>query len=130
MTNEELIQISIDSQRLSYSPYSKFKVGAALLTPENIIYVGANIENAAYPVTICAERTAFIKAILDEQTKFIKIAITASSNEFCYPCGSCRQFMNEFTDEKFEIIVFDGKTIKSIKLTKLLPHSFGKSNLL
>lgn len=88
------------------------------------IYTGANIENSSYPATVCAERVAIFKAISDGEYEFEKIAISGSGNDFCYPCGICRQVMSEFCKENFLIILENGEKIKELKLGELLPHSF------
>lgn len=114
--------------QLSYSPYSGFKVGAALLCGDGEIYTGCNIENAAYSPTNCAERTAFFKAVSEGKRDFKAIAIVGGKDgeisDFCYPCGVCRQVMAEFCDGDFEIITTDSKEIKSHTLKELLPESF------
>ena len=115
----------------SYSPYSKFRVGAALLAESGKIYTGCNIENAAYGPSNCAERTAFFKAISEGERKFKAISIVGAaegkSDDFCPPCGVCRQVMAEFCYPGFEIILAKdgGKQIESHTLSELLPLSFG-----
>ena len=84
----------------------------------------AHIENSSYPATVCAERVAIFKAISDGEYEFEKIAISGSGNDFCYPCGICRQVMSEFCKENFLIILENGEKIKELKLGELLPHSF------
>lgn len=109
----------------SYSPYSNFKVAAALACKSGKIYTGVNIENISYPAGICAERTAISKAISEGEKKIEKIAIVSSSEDLTYPCGICRQVMTEFMDKNGEIIL-QGKDnkIKVYKLSELIPHSF------
>lgn len=112
----------------SYSPYSGFRVGAALLTKSGKIYTGCNIENSAFSPTCCAERTAFFKAVSEGEKDFSAMAIvggkSGETSEFCYPCGVCRQVMAEFCNADFEIILTNGKDIKAKKLSELLPESF------
>lgn len=129
---EELITMAMNARRTAYAPYSKFKVGAALLGTNGVVYMGGNIENASYSATNCAERTAFYDAIMDGQREFEAIAIVggaeaSSSLEYCPPCGICRQVMREFCNPKtFEVIV--AKNIQEYKvftLEQLLPESFG-----
>ena len=126
---ETLIKYAIEAAKNSYSPYSNFRVGAALLTENNKIYLGCNIENSAYGPSNCAERTAFFKAISDGERKFKAIAIVGGMDgnfdTFCYPCGVCRQVMSEFCDKDF-IIISGNKDLKYEKNTlgELLPHSF------
>ena len=133
---EELIDMAMEARTMSYAPYSKFKVGAALLGKIGVVYKGANIENAGYTATNCAERTAFFNAIMDEQKEFEAIAIVggpANKNklDYCTPCGVCRQVMREFCDPKtFEVIVAKSTTeYKVFTLEELLPESFGPEDL-
>ena len=83
----------------AYAPYSNFKVGAAILTESGDVYTGCNIENASYGATICAERTAAVKAVSEGHRRFLKIAIVSMEGTYTYPCGMCRQFMSEFNEE-------------------------------
>ena len=133
---ETLIDMAMEARTMSYAPYSKFKVGAALLGKNGVVYKGANIENASYSATNCAERTAFFNALMDEQKEFEAIAIVGGMTshnklEYCAPCGVCRQVMREFCDPKtFEVIVAKSKTeYKVFTLEELLPESFGPDNL-
>ena len=131
----ELIDAALDSLKYSYAPYSKFKVGAALLAKNGKIYQGCNIESASYTPTNCAERTAFFKAVSEGVKEFEAIAIVGGSNgdcmTYCPPCGVCRQVMMEFCDPKtFEVIVADkNKNYKVYTLEEILPLGFGPSNL-
>lgn len=133
MTNKELLQKAIESRKDSYSPYSNFCVGAALLTCDGKVYTGANIENAAYTPTICAERVAFFKAVNNGERNFLKIAITGGKAGepagFCAPCGVCRQVMAEFCKDDFEIILGTPDDIKVYTLKEILPDYFGPNNL-
>lgn len=133
---EELIEMALEARKLAYAPYSKFQVGAALLGKNGVVYKGCNIENASYPATNCAERTAFHNAIIDGQKEFEAIAIVGGAEsvdelDFCAPCGICRQVMREFCDpDEFEIIVARSMTdYKVFTLADLLPESFGPDNL-
>lgn len=122
-----LIDIAKEARKNSYSPYSNFKVGAALLTKDGKVYKGCNVENGAYSPSCCAERTAFVKAISEGNKDFDSIAVVGGKNgtdEFCLPCGVCRQFMSEFCDKEFKIYVTNNKEIKYYTLEELLPHSF------
>lgn len=122
---------AISAREKSYSPYSGFRVGAALLCRDGRIYTGANIENAAYTPTVCAERVAFFKAVNDGERDFAAIAVaggaeSGSPKDFFPPCGVCRQVMAEFCDEDFKIIMAaEGKT-RVYTLGDLLPANFGK----
>ncbi|MDO5564278.1 MAG: cytidine deaminase [Eubacteriales bacterium] len=142
MLNEEtiknLINEAIIGRKNSYSPYSHYKVGAALLLENNEIITGCNIENAQYSLGVCAERVALQKAISKGEKSFLAIAIVGGredeENEFsdyAFPCGACRQVMREFVNKNiFKIIV--AKSINEYKiftLEELLPFSFGKENL-
>ncbi len=127
MDYQELAKIAVQSKEKAYAPYSKFRVGAALLTNDGKVYQGANIENAAFGLTICAERTAVFQAVLDGEEKFEAIAIAGSLDGFTPPCGSCRQVMAELCGHHLDVILVnpDGET-KVIKLGELLPMSFDK----
>lgn len=131
MTNEALIQEAKKAREKSYSPYSHFQVGAALVGKSGKVYHGCNIENASYSPTNCAERTAFFKAISEGEKEFVKIAIVGGvegmePEELCAPCGVCRQVMNEFCDRNsFEIVLMNGPNkIKTLRLAELLPYGF------
>ncbi|MCR5527520.1 MAG: cytidine deaminase [Lachnospiraceae bacterium] len=135
MTDKELINKAAEMTKKSYVPYSHFHVGAALLCSDGTVYTGCNIENSAFGVTICAERVAMFKAVSEGHTDFEKIAIMGGRNgvieDYCPPCGSCRQVMTEFGDlEKFKILLAnaDGE-IKEYSLNEILPLSFGKEKL-
>lgn len=122
-----LIDYAKEAATNSYSPYSNFKVGAALLTKNGKLYKGCNVENGAYSPSCCAERTAFVKAISEGEKEFDSIAIVGGKDnfdEFCLPCGVCRQFMSEFCDQDFKIYVSNNKETKMYTLEELLPHSF------
>lgn len=119
----KLIEIAKEARLNSYSPYSNFKVGAALLTKTGKIYTGCNIENGAYTPSCCAERVAFYKAISDNEKEFEAIAIVGNVNP-CYPCGVCRQVMREFCNDSFKIYVLDNDKIVEKTLKDVLPYSF------
>lgn len=129
ISDSELIKKATSMLKFSYSPYSSFCVGAALLSKNEKIYTGCNIENAAFGPSNCAERTAFFKAISEGQKEFTKIAIVGGKNgkidDFCSPCGVCRQVMAEFCSKDFKIILANSKNeIKTFTLEELLPESF------
>ena len=123
-----LVKKAYEAMQYSYSPYSDFKVGAALLCKNGNIYTGCNIENSAYSPTNCAERTAFFKAISEGERDFKAIAIVGGKDgeitDHCYPCGVCRQVMAEFCDRDFEIITASPEGIKTYTLKDLLPEAF------
>ena len=133
---EKLIDTAIKQLDFSYTPYSGFKVGAALLTNKAEIYTGCNIENASYTPTNCAERTAIFKAVSEGVRDFQAICIVGGKNgvltEYAAPCGVCRQVMMEFCDpETFQIILaVDKEKYDIFTLNELLPLGFGPSNLL
>lgn len=128
MNAGKLLEQAVEARNMSYSPYSKFKVGAALLCEDGSVYTGCNIENRAYGPTICAERTAFFKAVSEGKRSFRAIAIAGGSEglEVCYPCGVCRQVMGEFCDPgTFEVVCgIPDKEIEVYKLEELLPKMF------
>lgn len=132
---KQLIREAIVAMQLSYSPYSHFKVGAALLTADGKIYRGCNIENAAYSPTNCAERTAFFKAVSEGERHFSAICIVGGADgiltEYAPPCGVCRQVMMEFCDpETFQILLAtDEEHYDLFTLQELLPRGFGPGNL-
>ena len=133
---KEMIRTALSMRKMSYTPYSHFNVGAALLAADGTIYTGCNIENAGYTSTNCAERTAFFKAVSEGVKEFKAIAIVggmedATELEFCPPCGVCRQVMSEFCEDDFKIILAKSETeYREFTLTELLPERFGPSNLL
>ncbi|MDP1677561.1 MAG: cytidine deaminase [Bacteroidota bacterium] len=119
---EELVQRAIGAKLNSYSPYSKFRVGAAVLTDDNIIFSGCNVENASYGLAICAERNAIFQAAHAGKRKIVAVAVSSDEKGFITPCGACRQVISEFADGKTEIILItsEGKT-KSVQFEKLFP---------
>lgn len=133
ITNEKLIKEAFEARENAYAPYSSFKVGAALLTESGTIYSGCNIENASYGETVCAERTAFFKAVSEGERRFLKIAIVGGKDGekkvFAYPCGACRQVMSEFCGENFKIVLSDGEAVKVYTLNEILPLNFNSSVL-
>ena len=115
----------------SYAPYSKYNVGAALMTADGQIYQGCNIENAGFTPTVCAERTAFFKAVYDGHRAFRAIAVIATGEELGFPCGVCRQVMAEFCDRDFINVTAnrDRTKVDVSDFETLLPHSFGPKDL-
>lgn len=128
MDNKELIIEAKKAQEKSYSPYSKFKVGAALLTKDGKVFTGCNIENAAFSPTICAERTAIAKAVSEGYRNFEKIAIVAG-DEGGFPCGVCRQVIREFSENIKVIIAKSEDDYREYEFNEILPHSFGPKDL-
>lgn len=134
-TCQKLIHEAINSLKYSYTPYSGFKVGAALLTKDFHVYNGCNIENVSFTPTNCAERTAFFKAVSEGKMDFLAIAIVGGKNgvltDYCPPCGVCRQVMLEFCNPKnFYVILGKSETDYQIyTLEEFIPNSFGPGNL-
>ncbi len=134
-----LIEKALEAQRMAYTPYSNFKVGAALLTKSGKIYKGCNIESASYSPTNCAERTAFFTAVSEGETQFEAIAIVGGyldkkdyNPDYCYPCGVCRQVMMEFCNPKeFKVVMAKSNSEYVINtLEELLPFGFGPKSLI
>ena len=129
MTPEKLISLAIEAMGHSYSPYSGYKVGAALLCADGTVYQGCNMENAAYSPSVCAERTAIFKAVYDGHRDFTAIAVCGGKDGVITgsfpPCGVCRQVMREFCKDDFTIYLVgaDG-SYEAVTLADLLPHSF------
>lgn len=136
MEDARLVELAFEARERAYTPYSHWAVGAALLTADGTVYQGCNIENAAYTPCICAERTAFCRAIYDGVRDFEAIAVVGGPEgkeapEFCAPCGVCRQVMQEFCNPKtFRIVLgrSDGE-MRSYLLRELLPEGFGPDSL-
>ena len=136
MEKQKLVEMALQARHFSYCPYSGFAVGAALLCEDGTVYTGCNIENAAFTPTNCAERTAFFKAVSEGKRSFAAIAVVGGPSDkepedFCAPCGVCRQVMMEFCDpETFQIILaVDAKHYDIYTLKEMLPKGFGPSNL-
>ena len=126
VTDEELIALAKEAMTHAYVPYSDYRVGAALLTKQGRVYQGCNIENASYGATNCAERTALFKAVYEGEREFTAIAI-ATEKSLGWPCGICRQALNEFAPD-LRVIVVCGEERAQARLSDLLPHSFGPSS--
>ncbi len=121
---EKLIRLAKKAHQNAYAPYSKFKVGAVLLTKAGNIYSGCNVENASYGLSICAERVAMSNAITNGEKEFENLVVYTDRKEFFLPCGACRQFISEFTDELKIIIVNGMDKIKITNIKELLPEKF------
>ena len=113
----------------TYSPYSHYPVGCALLTEDGHVFTGCNVENASYGATICAERTALVKAVSEGFTRFEAIAIVCHKGHYCWPCGVCRQFMSEFGVDIDVVVESADGSLQCLKLKELLPNHFGPANL-
>lgn len=133
MTDLELMRLAEEARAYSYTPYSNFAVGAALLTKSGKVYTGCNIESASYTPTNCAERTAVFKAVSEGEREFATIAViggpAGEKGRFCAPCGVCRQVLREFCTSDFRILLGTVEEVKVFTLEDLLPTSFGPSDL-
>jgi len=133
MTDLELMRLAEEARAYSYTPYSHFAVGAALLTKSGKVYTGCNIENASYTPTVCAERTAVFKAVSEGEKEFAAISIiggpAGEKGRFCAPCGVCRQVLREFCALDFRILLGTTDEVQAYTLADLLPTSFGPFDL-
>lgn len=129
MTDQELVEKAFTMLERSYSPYSHFPVGAALEGEDGTIYTGCNVENAAYGSCICAERTALVKAVSEGCRSFRRLAVVGSGDDYCWPCGACRQMLYEFAPD-LEILAGRGDHgFVKYTLRELMPHGFGPEAL-
>ena len=129
---KELLGEALMARRLSYSPYSKFAVGAALLCKDGKIFVGANVENASYPLCMCAERNALYNAMMDGYKKedFVALALIADTDEPCSPCGACRQVISELFPKKAPIYMSNLRgDVQETDIEELLPFAFSGDDL-
>ena len=133
MTDKELMIAANEARKFAYTPYSHFKVGAALLTKSGKLYTGCNIENSSYTPTVCAERTAVFKAVSEGESDFAVIAVVGGKEEnpleFCSPCGVCRQALAEFFGADFRILLGNPEKFQSYTVDEILPFSFTKKDL-
>lgn len=135
LNKQELIMTALEARKKAYAPYSGYSVGAAVLADDGRIYSGCNIENASYPATICAERTAISKAVSEGGRKILAIAIAGGLSgrdpvEYAYPCGICRQVMKEFGKNDMVIYVVKAPNeYQEFRLEELLPHGFGGESI-
>jgi len=125
---KELIKKAMEAREKSYSPYSHFKVGAALKTTSGKVYTGTNVENASYGLTVCAERVAVYKAMSEGEREFEALAVFTEADELTPPCGACRQVLWEFS-KNLIIVLANSREEKILKLSDLLPLPFQKENL-
>lgn len=128
MTDKELIEAARKYRENSYSPYSHFKVGAAVLTKDGKVYGGCNIENSSYGLTNCAERTAIFKAVSEGEREFAALAVIADTDGPCSPCGACRQVIADFRIPRIIMANLRGE-VKVVTLSELLPFAFSDSDL-
>ena len=129
MTREELKAAAVAMLDRAYIPYSHFPVGAALECSDGTVFTGCNIENASFGPTICAERTAVAKAVSEGHTDFVRIAVAGGGDNFCVPCGVCRQVLQEFAPDLEVICLNEQGQELTFTLEELLPHSFGPEYL-
>ena len=130
MTDNDLVSLAIEMQARSYVPYSHFPVGAALLCDDGTVFTGCNVENAAYGSTICAERTALVKAVSEGYTDgFSVIAIAGQGEDYCWPCGACRQMLYEFAPNLKVLAARKDGDFRCASLSELLPNGFGPHSL-
>ena len=130
MTDQELVQRALEMRKFSYAPYSHFAVGAALLCEDGTVFTGCNVENAAYGSTLCAERTALVKAVSEGRTTgWTTLAIAGSGEDFCWPCGACRQMLYEFAPDLTLLVARKDRQFVRLSLHELLPHGFGPKSL-
>ncbi len=139
MDKKELVRLAIEARESSYSPYSNFRVGAALLTSGGKVYQGCNVENASYGAGICAERNAALRAVFEGEKRFSEIAVVGWHRDakpeergYAFPCGICRQFLREFCDPK-QMKVYVARTpddVLEATLEDMMPHSFGPEDLI
>lgn len=131
LTDQELVERAFTMLEFSYVPYSHFPVGAALECAGGEIFTGCNVENAAYGSTICAERTAIVKAVSEgHRDDWRRLAVVGNSRDYCWPCGACRQMLYEFGGPDLKLLVARGDhDFVTLTLGDLLPHGFGPSDL-
>ena len=129
MNYEQLAKLAIEAKAKAYPPYSKFHVGAALLTKEGKVYQGCNIEISSYGLTMCAERVAAFKAFSEGERNFVAIALASDFEGFCPPCGACRQVLWDLCGDIDLIMVDHKNNLQSYKMSELLPCSFGAEKL-
>ena len=130
MTDQALVELAFTMLDRAYVPYSKFPVGAALLCADGTVFTGCNVENAAYGSTICAERTAVVKAVSEGcREGWTAIAIAGQGEDFCWPCGACRQMLYEFAPNLRVLAARGNGEFQVVPLSELLPHGFGPRSL-
>ena len=128
MRKEDLVKIAGDMRQKAYVPYSKYQVGAAILCKDGSVYTGCNVENASYGMTICGERTALVKAVSEGNKDFDMLAVISNSDEYCMPCGACRQMLDEFAPDLTILCAKANGEYKEFTMKELLPYSFSELN--
>lgn len=129
MTDEKLLELALDARKNAYVPYSGYAVDAALLAEDGRVFTGCNVENAAYGNTLCAERTALVKAVSEGCRKFTRLAVVGNSTDYCWPCGACRQMLYEFAPDLEVLVARKDHQFVKFPLRALLPHGFGPESL-
>ncbi len=130
MTDDQLIASAVAARERAYAPYSNFKVGAALRGKSGRVYSGCTVENAAYGLSMCAERTAIFKAISEGEREFTAIAVATDESKFISPCGACRQVIMDLAGDIDCVLTDKNGAIKVLKMNELLPHPFTAEDLL
>ncbi|MBQ6059056.1 MAG: cytidine deaminase [Clostridia bacterium] len=129
MTDHQLLALAKDAMKQAYAPYSHFPVGAALLCSDGMVYTGCNVECASYGNCICAERTALCKAVSEGERSFFTLAVIANTDDFCTPCGICRQMLHEFSPDLRVLCANKEGEYAEYSLKELLPHAFSSDDL-
>lgn len=130
MTDQALVELAFTMLDRAYVPYSHFPVGAALLCADGAVFTGCNVENAAYGSAICAERTALVKAVSEgHRDDFLRLAVVGRGEDYCWPCGACRQMLYEFAPALTVLVARGDGQFVSLSLDELLPHGFGPTSL-
>ena len=129
MDYSQLVEKALEAQKTSLPSYSNFHVGAALQTADGKIYLGGNIESPSYSLTICAERTAIFKAISEGERNFKAIAVVGDTDDFCAPCGACRQIISDLCGDIDVVLINSRKETKVLKISELLPFAFTAKDL-
>lgn len=131
MTDQALVELAFTMLDRAYVPYSRFPVGAALLCAGGTVFTGCNVENAAYGSTICAERTALVKAVSEgHRDDFVRLAVVGRGDDYCWPCGACRQMLYEFAPELRVLAARGDGSCQEVPLRELLPYGFGPKSLI
>lgn len=129
ISDQALVELAFTMLENSYVPYSHFPVGAALEGADGRLFTGCNVENAAYGSSLCAERTALVKAVSEGCRSFTRLAVAGSSEDFCWPCGSCRQMLYEFAPQLKVLVAKKDHSFVTYTLDQLLPQGFGPASL-
>ena len=129
MTDQALVDLAFTMLERAYVPYSHFPVGAALLCADGAVFTGCNVENAAYGSCICAERTALVKAVSEGRRDFVRLAVVGRGEDYCWPCGACRQMLFEFAPGLAVLVARGDGDFVRVPLSELLPHGFGPASL-